>query len=241
MKAMILAAGLGTRLRPLTDTRPKALIEYNGKPLLEHVLTHLLSFGVAEVIINLHHFPQRIIEFLNAKNHFGIRIEFSHEMDLLDTGGGLKQAAWFFDDGQPFLLHNVDILSDIDLKKMVAAQRAADSLATLAVNQRASSRYFLFDETGQLCGWKSLKDARTILTRQPQGELQELAFCGIHVISPSIFDKLTETGAFSIIASYLRLAGAGESIRAFRVDGCHWLDVGKLENLKNAVTKGGKL
>jgi NDP-sugar pyrophosphorylase family protein len=254
MKAMILAAGLGARLRPLTEAQPKALIEYQGAPLLEHVLTRLISFGVAEVIINLHHFPQQIIEFLNAKHNFGIRIEFSHEPVLLDTGGGLKQAAWFFDDGQPFLLHNVDILSDIDLNEMTKAHRSDERLATLAVKRRAASRYFLFDKTGQLCGWKSFlrsgsparlpapagaggvseKNDRTILTREPEGKLQELAFCGIHVLSPSIFDKLTETGAFSIVESYLRLAGAGESIRAFRVDGCHWLDMGKLENLKNA-------
>lgn len=224
---MILAAGLGTRLRPITGSRPKALIEYNGAPLLQHVLDRLISFGVTEVIINLHHFPQQIVEFLKSKNDFGIHIEFSRETILLDTGGGLKQAAWFFDDGQPFILHNVDIISDIDLKKMIAAHRAGAYLATLAVNQRQTSRYFLFDENDQLCGWKSFKDERTIMTRQPSGQLYELAFCGIHVISPSIFEKLTEEGAFSIVDSYLRLAGEGEIIRAFRVDGCQWLDAGK--------------
>ena len=231
MKAMILAAGLGTRLRPHTDGQPKALVEYRRVPLLEQVLTRLISFGVNEVIINLHHFPEQIIEFVKSKDHFGMRVEFSHEPALLDTGGGLKQAAWFFDDGQPFLLHNVDIISDIDLNKMMDAHRSGGCLATLAVNQRETKRYFLFDEAGRLCGWKSLKDERTIVTRQPHGQLNELGFCGIHVISPRIFDKLTEVGVFSIVDSYLRLAGAGENIQAFRVDEYHWLDVGKLDHL----------
>jgi NDP-sugar pyrophosphorylase family protein len=234
MKAMILAAGLGTRLRPLTDTKPKALIEYRGAPLLEHVLNRLVSLGVNEVIINLHHLPEQIVEFVKSKNHFGIRIESSLEPKLLDTGGGLKQAAWFFDDDQPFILHNVDVISDIDLNNLMAAHRAGNHLATLAVNQRETSRYFLFDENENLCGWQSLKDNRVISVRQTATQ-HSLAFCGIHVISPRIFSKLTEAGAFSIVESYLRLAAEGERIRAFRVDHNRWLDVGKLSVLQNSA------
>lgn len=232
MQAMILAAGLGARLRPLTDTKPKALIEYNGVPLLQHVLTRLISFGVTEVIINLHHFPQQIIDFLKSQNDFGIRIEFSYESTLLDTGGGLKQAAWFFDDHQPFILHNVDIISGIDFHKMLDHHRGCGALATLAVNQRQTTRYFLFDDAGRLCGWKSLKDHRTVLTSQAAGPVKELAFCGVHIISPRIFERLTEVGVFSIVDSYLRLAAAGELIQAFRVDEYEWRDVGKLEQLR---------
>ena len=232
MKAMILAAGLGTRLRPLTETRPKALVEVDGKPLLEHVLRRLLEVGVTEVIVNVHHFPEQIAEFLRAKQNFGIRIELSHESELLDTGGGLKQAGWFFDDGQPFFLHNVDILSDIDLRALYQAHTQRRALATLAVMPRDSSRYLLFDETGRLCGWGNHATGRHELSREPDGEVEALGFCGIHVISPAIFEKLTEAGAFSIITSYLRLAAEDERILAFRVDGATWRDVGKLEMLQ---------
>lgn len=226
---MILAAGTGTRLRPLTESRPKALIEIKNVPLLELVLKRLIASGVTEVIINLHHFPEQIKNFLKDKNNFGIHIELSQEEQLLNAGGGLKKAAYFFDDGQPFILHNVDVISDIDLKQMAQQHLANNCLATLAVNKRATSRYLIFDERNQLCGWKSLLQDKKIVTATPKGQTTDLAFCGIHVISPIIFDKLTEEGTFSIIASYLRLVGAGERIMAFRVDDCTWQDVGKLE------------
>ncbi|MDZ7265831.1 MAG: nucleotidyltransferase family protein [candidate division KSB1 bacterium] len=232
MKAMILAAGLGTRLRPLTDTRPKALVEIHHLPLLEIVIRRLLAAGVDGIIINTHHFAEQIAGFLQAHGNFGVRLALSHEPELLDTGGGLRQAGHFFDDGQPFFLHNVDIVSNIDLRAMYARHCASASLATLAVKQRPTSRYFLFDEAGQLCGWRSTPSGRHELTRQPQGGLQELAFDGIHVISPALLSRMTETGAFSIVQTYLRLAGEGESIRAFRTEGYFWRDVGKLAQLE---------
>ncbi len=232
MKAMILAAGLGTRLRPLTDTRPKALIEIQQVTLLEIVIRRLLAAGVQEIIINTHHCAEQIAGFLQARHNFGVRIELSHEPELLDTGGGLRQAGHFFDDGQPFFLHNVDIVSNIDLRRMYAQHLASASLATLAVKQRRTTRYFLFDAAGELCGWKSLHPERLELARQPQGGLHELAFDGIHVISPALLPRLTETGAFSIVPTYLRLAGEGESIRAFRTEGYFWQDVGKIAQLE---------
>jgi len=231
MKAMIFAAGLGTRLRPLTNSRPKALIEVDGAPLLEHVVQRLLAAGVTEVLINLHHFPEQIKAFVEACKQFGIRVEFSEEPALLDTGGGLKQAAAFFDDGQPFLAHNVDILSDIDLKQMLRAHESNAALATLAVKPRQTSRYLVFDQAGLLCGWKSLSEEREIVARQPVDGTRDLGFCGIHALSPKIFDKMSESGAFSIIDTYLRLAGEGERIQAFRVDGAAWRDVGKLSQI----------
>jgi len=154
MKAMVLAAGLGTRLRPLTDTRPKALVEINGRALLEIVLTHLRSFGIDEVIINVHHFADMVVDYLKSHNNFGMRIEISREDDLLlDTGGGLKKAAWFFlQSDEPFVLHNVDVISNIDLHRMLQFHNEQGALATLAVQTRQSSRLLIFNEQGQLVG-----------------------------------------------------------------------------------------
>lgn len=237
MKAMILAAGLGTRLRPLTDTRPKALIDVHGRPLLEHVLLQLIEAGVREVIINVHHFPEQIEGFLESRQNFGIRIELSHEPQLLGTGGGLKKAAPFFDDGQPFFLHNVDILSNIDLKAMYRFHRQHDALATLAVMQRSGTRFLLFDEAGRLCGWQSGEKER--LARKTAHSPHALAFCGVHVISPALFERMTETGAFSIIDTYVRLAAEHAPILAFRADGATWHDVGRLKDLE-ALRKSHK-
>ncbi len=232
MKAMIFAAGLGTRLRPITDKKPKALIKYKGTPLLEIILQKLIKNGVDEVIINVHHFPEQIMDFVAAKDNFGIKVEFSKEPLLLDTGGGLKEAAWFFEDSQPFILHNVDIVSDMDLAALLAAHKENNCLATLAVNERETSRYFIFDEENQLCGWKSLKEDKTIMARESHGETRDLAFCGVHILSPQILHKLTEDGVFSIVGSYLRLAKEGETLKAFHIGNADWRDVGKLDQLK---------
>jgi mannose-1-phosphate guanylyltransferase len=236
MKAMVLAAGLGTRLRPLTDDRPKALVEVGGRTQLELTLTRLREFGVREVIVNVHHFAHMVVEYLAAKQNFDMRIEVSREDVLLDTGGGLKQAAWFFLDGsrdEPFLLHNVDVLSDIDLAAMVRFHREQQALATLAVQVRKSSRYLLFDERLQLCGRRFEREDRTEMAR-PSADLQALAFCGIHVISPRLLEMITEDGTFSIIETYLRLAGQDERIVAFRADESYWRDLGTVESLEQA-------
>jgi NDP-sugar pyrophosphorylase family protein len=230
MKAMVLAAGLGTRLRPLTDNIPKALVEINGRTLLEINITRLKSFGATEIIVNVHHHAEKIAVFLKSKNNFGLRIELSREDDLLlDTGGGLKKAAWFFREGnplEPFLLHNVDVLSNIDFRQMLEAHKKASALATLAVQQRPSSRQLLFDDHGLLIGRSSSGTA--IPGCVP------LAFAGIHVISPRLLNLITESGVFSIIDTYLRLAQSGEKISAFRADSFYWRDLGRLEDLKGA-------
>jgi NDP-sugar pyrophosphorylase family protein len=215
MKAMILAAGLGTRLRPLTDTRPKALVEIGGRTLLDITLERLRAFGVQDVIINVHHFADMMVEYLKAKNHFGMRIEISSEESLLDTGGGLKKAGWFFrDDTEPFVLHNVDVISTIDLHRMADYHKRHGALATLAVRHRRTSRPLAFDK-------------HLALTGRGSG----LAFSGIHVISPSFLSMLNEEGAFSIIDTYVRLASRGEKILGFRADEYDWRDVGRLEDL----------
>lgn len=238
MKAMVLAAGLGTRLRPLTDERPKALVEINGRTLLEIALARLREFGVTDVIVNVHHFADMVVEYLAAKRNYGMRIEISREDDLLlDTGGGLKKAVWFFledRNDEPFLLHNVDVISNINLTQMVAVHLSSQSLATLAVQQRSSSRQLLFDDRGLLCGRRFEKEQRMELAR-PADPLHPLAFCGIHVISPLMLNKMSEDGAFSIIKTYLRLAREGEEIVAFRADESYWRDLGTIESLEHAA------
>ena len=237
MKAMILAAGLGTRLRPLTNDRPKALVEVAGRTLLEIALSRLRAFGVREVIVNVHHFGDGVADYLQKHGNFGMRIEISREEILLDTGGGLQKAAWFFqeDSGDldaPFLLHNVDVLSSIDLNKMVQFHLEHGALATLAVQDRKTSRYLLFDEANQLCGRRRGDGAPEIV--RASSHFQALAFCGLHVISPRMLPMMTETGVFSIVDTYLRLAEQGKEIIAFRADDYYWRDLGKPENIAQA-------
>ena len=249
MKAMILAAGLGTRLRPLTNDRPKALVEVAGRTLLEITIARLRESGVREVIVNVHHFAGMVTEYLREKSNFGMRIEISEEVSLLDTGGGLKKAAWFFrEEGRaaPFLLHNVDVISAIDLGRMRDFHTQNRALATLAVQQRQTSRYLLFDQQMRLCGRRLVKEQKTELVAQSP-QLQELAFSGIHVISPGLLELMSEEGAFSIVQSYLRLAGEGERIVAYRADGDSWCDLGTPESVarvaeelkKPAMLRGG--
>ena len=238
MKAMVLAAGLGTRLRPLTDDRPKALVEVGGRTMLEITLARLRDFGVREVVINAHHFADELAEWLTAfgRSHqdSGMRLSISREDVLLDTGGGLKQAAGFFaGDDEPFLLHNVDVLSAIDLGRMVAAHCASGALATLAVQERETSRYLLFDQNRLLCGRRSGRDGTPEMVRDAV-PMQALAFCGIHVIAPRLLGMMTEQGAFSIIDVYLRLAAQGEQIAGFRADKFYWRDLGKPESIAAA-------
>ena len=239
MKAMILAAGLGTRLRPLTADRPKALVEIDGRTLLDIALARLRSFGVREVIINVYHFADMILEYLKTNDNFGMRIEVSREEVLLDTGGGLKKAAHFFVEDSvrpedPFIVHNVDVLSTIDLRRMVQFHTANQALATLAVQDRKTSRYLLFDDPLQLCGRRSGDDQVPELVRSSE-QVNALAFSGIHVISPRLLSMLTEDGAFSIITSYLRLAAQGEKILAFRADEYYWRDLGNPRNVAQAT------
>jgi len=238
MRAMVLAAGLGTRLRPLTNDRPKALVEIGGRTLLEITLTRLASFGVREVIINAHHFGELVIQYLKTKDNFGLQVEISREELLLDTGGGLKKASWFFLQDpsrldEPFILHNVDVVSTIDLQCLLKFHNENRALATLAVQERESSRYLLFDEQGELCGRRIGRDQEPELVRSTP-KLQALAFSGIQMISPRLLTEMTEEGVFSIIATYLRLAGQGEKILAFRADEYYWRDLGKPEDLRQA-------
>jgi NDP-sugar pyrophosphorylase family protein len=235
MKAMILAAGLGTRLQPLTNDRPKALVEIAGRTLLEITLSRLRAYGVREVIINVHHFAGMMLDYLDKHHNFGMRIEISREDVLLDTGGGLKKAAHFFLEdssraGEPFILHNVDVISTIDLQRMVQFHTENQALATLAVQKRETARYLYFDEQLQLCGRRPARDAAPVFLRSAP-KAQPLAFSGIHVISPRLLPMITEDGIFSILTSYLRLAAQQEKILAFRADEYFWRDLGRPENV----------
>jgi NDP-sugar pyrophosphorylase family protein len=233
---MVFAAGLGTRLRPLTEERPKALVEVGGRTLLDLALARLRACGIHEAIVNVHHFAEMVVAYLKENKNFGMRIEISREQPLLDTGGGLKKAAWFFlEQGadEPFLVHNVDVLSAIDLGAMVRFHLERGALATLAVQERKTTRPLLFDNENQLCGRGAFREGQAELVR-PAADPVALAFAGIHVLSPRIFSLLREQGAFPIVPAYLRLAGEGEPILGYREDGAYWRDLGRLESLRDA-------
>lgn len=238
MKAMIFAAGLGTRLKPLTDHMPKALVPVAGRPMLEHVILKLKAAGFNELVINIHHFGEQILDFLRANQNFGLTIHISDERDcLLDTGGGIRKAEPFFRGNEPFLVHNVDILSDTDLKALYEYHRQSGNDATLLASQRKTVRYLLFDDEKRLCGWIN-KDA---LQTKPEGfaynpeHHHEYAFSGIHVISPSLFHYMDEqwTGKFSIMDFYLQTCHEAR-IGGRLTDTLRLIDIGKPETLTQA-------
>ena len=233
MKAMIFSAGLGTRLRPITDSIPKALVTINNKTLLEIVIQRLKAFGISQIIINVHHFAEQIIQFIKDNNSFDIEIELSKENILLDTGGGLKKAAWFFDNDKSFLLHNVDVLSDLDILELVDNHIENNALATLATRIRNSTRYFLTDTQNNLCGWESTQTKEKKIVRQAEGNLSRASFMGIHVISPKLLSLLPGDDKFSIIDTYLQSA-RNNIIKTFPCDKYRWLDLGKPEQLAKA-------
>jgi NDP-sugar pyrophosphorylase family protein len=234
MKAMIFAAGMGTRLKPLTDNCPKALVNLGGEPLLEHIIVKLADAGFDELIINVHHFAPQVILFLKQKNNFGIHIEISDESDLLlDTGGGLKKASWFLREREPFLVHNVDIFTDFNLKELYNTHLRSGALATLAVKNRNTSRSLLFNNQNQLTGWRNNKTGETRWVKEPERNATAIAFSGIQVINPGIFEFISENGVFSIIDVYLRLA-AQHPITAYNHDDSVWMDLGTVENLQKA-------
>lgn len=238
MKAMIFAAGLGTRLKPLTDHMPKALVPVAGKPMLEHVIGKLKAAGFDEIVINVHHFAEQIIEFLKKNHDFGIKIWISDETEmLLDTGGGIKKASSFFSGNEPFLVHNVDILSNTDLKSLYAYHSESGNDATLLVSPRKTVRYLLFDGEDRLCGWVN-KDT---LQTKPEGFVyqpaiqKEYAFSGIHVISPTLFNYMGEnwSGKFSIMDFYLQTCRKAR-IGGYAKEDLQLIDIGKPETLAKA-------
>ena len=235
MKAMIFAAGLGTRLKPLTDHMPKALVPVAGKPMLEHVINKLIAAGVDGIVINVHHFAQQIIDFLKEKDNFGIQIWISDETgELLETGGGIKKAAPYFNE--PFLVHNADILSNLDLKAMYDFHVASGNNATLLVSPRKTVRYLLLNEENKLCGWVNKETLQTKpegFVYQPETQ-KEYAFGGIHIISPSLFKYMEGwTGKFSIMDFYLQTCQQAQ-LGGYIKEDLQLIDIGKLETLTKA-------
>jgi NDP-sugar pyrophosphorylase family protein len=231
-KAMILAAGYGTRLKPHTNHSPKALIELNGIPMLEILIKKLIHIGIEEIVINIHHLADMIIDFLAKKRNFGINIQLSVEKQLLGTGGGIKNAAKFFNRDESFLVHNVDIISNIDLMELFHYHQRTKQLATLAVKNRQTKRYFIVDQNLHICGHKDLNKNIERIAKYIEGESRLLAFCGISIISSKIFSLFTENGNFSIIDTYLRLIAEGYPIGVYQVDHYYWKDIGRYEILK---------
>ncbi|NNE28186.1 MAG: nucleotidyltransferase family protein [Saprospiraceae bacterium] len=235
MKAMILAAGKGTRLRPLTNYHPKALIKAGDYPLLEIVISQLIHYGVDEVVINLHHFGEQIRQFLEKKNNFGITIHLSDEQDLLlDTGGALKRARPFLEGDDPFILCNTDILTDTNIRALHDFHNQSGSIASLAVRSRDTSRYLLANEEMKLAGWCNVKDHIIKTCKTGPGNLEMLAFSGIHIISPKIFSFMPPQDVFSIIDVYLQIAREHD-INLIRHDEDQWMDVGTPEKLSRAI------
>lgn len=233
LKAMLFAAGLGTRLAPLTNDRPKALVEIHGKTLLQLAIEHLKSFGIKDIVVNIHHFGEKVLEVLAQHQNFGCNILISDERDvLLETGGGLKKAAPFLRGEAPIVLYNVDVVCNINLDKMLAYHLKHQALATLATRQRPSARNLVFNEAMELCGWTNSK-TNEIKTVRPAQNSQELAFSGIHIIEPKLLDLIQQEGKFSITDTYLDLA-ANHRIIAYPHDEDYWFDVGKPERLEEA-------
>jgi NDP-sugar pyrophosphorylase family protein len=234
MKAMIFAAGLGTRLKPYTETMPKALVQVAGMPMIEILIKHLILNGITDIIVNVHHFADQVIGFLNQNNSFGANITISNESGLLlDTGGGLKNASWFFNDNQPFLVQNVDVVCDINYPDFLETHCKNKALATLAVSSRETSRRFLFDSSMQLCGWENSKNNEQRMARPQSENLTRFAFSGIHILDPAIFTMMPQIGKFSIIDSYLEIA-ATKKIVGFVHDPDYWIDMGKPDELLKA-------
>ena len=243
MKAMIFAAGLGTRLYPITKNRPKAMAEVNGRTLLEHNIRFVAAQGFDEIIVNVHHFADKVIDFLKAKSNFGLNIEISYEKDLLDTAGGLTKVAPFFDE-EDFLIYNVDVISNIDLKKMLIQHKENNALATLAIRNRATSRYLLFDKKNHLAGWRNKSTGDEILVRthgsgaqlessSDRVSLGEFAFSGIHIISPRMLPLLGEVRKHSLTPFYLEIAKE-HTICGYPHNKDAWFDCGKPETLAQA-------
>lgn len=240
MKAMILAAGLGTRLRPLTDTRPKALVQVAGRPMIHWVIARLARSGFTDIIVNAHHFAEQIEAFAAAYDGPRVSLTVSVEEEILDTGGGVRKAAWFFDREEPFLVHNVDVLTDLDLSGLMNAHWASEThsasgaLVTLAVKERGSSRHLLFDGTGKLGGWRSDVTGETRTVRPMAGPVVPVPFMGVYAMSPGALERMPQSEPFSMIDFFLDLAGTGGPIQAFRAEEARWADLGSEDRIAAA-------
>lgn len=232
MKAFIFAAGKGTRLQPITNSKPKALVEIAGKTLLEITIKRLMSAGIKDILINVHHFANQICEYLQLHNNFGANISILDETNLLlDTGGAIKNAAHLFLDTDCVLVHNVDVITDLNYTELINNHLKTGALITLAVRDRRTERYFLFDRNNDLCGWQNVKTAKEIIVRLSEDDFVPLAFSGIHIINTNVPNLFTRSGVFSIVDAYLQLA-AEHIIKAYPHNDTFWMDIGKINELE---------
>lgn len=232
MQAMIFAAGLGTRLQPLTNTKPKALVEVCGKTLLQHSIEMLIKNGISNIIVNIHHFADMMKNYI-ANLNYNVEIQISDESNLLlDTGGGLKNAIKLFNQNEPIMITNVDILTNINLQKMLQHHITSKADATLAIRKRNSSRYLLFNNNLELKGWQNTKTGEVLYTAE-KSTFSQFAFSGIHIISPNIFDKFPNEDVFPIIPHYLNLA-ATHKIIGYQHQDDYWFDAGSVEKIAEA-------
>ncbi len=231
MKGMILAAGVGSRLRPITDKIPKALLQVHNRPLLDYAICYLRKFGVRDIIINIHHHAEQIVAFIEKQNYENLHIRFSDETDkLLDTGGAIKKASWFFDGEEDFLLMASDIITNVDLTEFIHAHRQAMADVTLAVKDRKTSRSLLFDDTGRLSGWRDNRTGELKFTGDNKTYAFDVGFSGLHIISTRMLNYMPD-GAFSVTDFYLDV-GNKFSIQAFRHDKNAWLEFGRISRIR---------
>jgi MurNAc alpha-1-phosphate uridylyltransferase len=234
MKAMILAAGLATRLRPLTDHTPKALVKFNQVPLFHRVVQNLFDAGIEGIIVNIHHYPDQVIAFLEGKEYYGGKVVISDERDqLMDTGGALKHAAWFLDDGNPFLVHNVDVYTNLDIRKLIDHHTCDNALVTMAVKDRPTSRSLLFNEHLQLIGWRHNETGKEINVYEDQQVAYAYGNSCVQVIQPVFFKMVDSEDPFSLTESYLDLA-RNHVIRGFEHNKDYWFDLGRYDNFRKA-------
>lgn len=234
MKSIIFAAGIGSRLGELTGNKPKALVEISGITLLEAAIRKLKKYGIDEIIINVHHFADMIEEFLWKNRNFDIRIELSDEREqLLETGGGLMKASWFFDDNKPFLTYNVDVLTSLDITSLIVFHKESDSLVSLACKKRNTERYFLTDKSNRLCGWENIKTGDRIDAIHSEGAVERVGYSCVTVMNPEIFDLIGEKGVFSLTPIFLRLTEK-HPVMVYKHDQDYWTDIANQKRFDEA-------
>lgn len=231
---MILAAGLATRLKPLTDHIPKALVRFNTVPLLHRVVNNIFDAGIEAIVVNVHHFPDQVINFLQEQKYYGGRVVISDEKEqLMDTGGAITHAAWFLNDGNPFLVHNVDVYTNLNIRELINYHIKGNGLATIAVKDRPTSRSLLFDDQLQLIGWKHNETGEEIHLKDKQQVAYAYGNSCVQVIQSEFFKLVNLEGPFSLTESYLDLA-RDHTIRGFEHNDDYWFDLGRYENFNNA-------
>ena len=234
MRALILAAGMGSRLKPLTDSTPKALVPFKGMPMVERVIRNLVDAGVQHIMVNVHHYADQVVDFLENLAIEGINLHISDETgELMDTGGAILQARDFLSADEDFIVHNVDVYTNLNIAELISYHRKGDALATLAVKRRTTSRSLLFDPEGTLCGWKHNETGEERMVRTPSGFLEDLGNSCVQMINAGFLDFFPKTEPRSLTEMYLELAKQ-HKIGAFIHNQDYWYDLGRYNNFMKA-------